>query len=109
MFLITSNFDVIKSYNNSTAYALAVGLLGDAVKGGPGLLAQWPTDDHPLTETQIERLQVKLKKMGYEVGAIDGKNGDALRSAVRAYQERNGLTPDGYANQALFGRVSALR
>ncbi len=109
VFLITSNFDVIKSYNNSTAYALAVGLLGDAVKGGPGLLAQWPTDDHPLTETQIQRLQVKLKKMGYEVGAIDGKNGDALRSAVRAYQERNGLTPDGYANQALFGRVSALR
>ena len=34
VFLITSNFDVIKSYNNSTAYALSVGLLGDAVKGG---------------------------------------------------------------------------
>jgi lytic murein transglycosylase len=109
VFLITSNFDVIKSYNNSTAYALAVGLLGDAVKGGPGLVAQWPTHDHPLTATQIQRLQVKLKKMGYEVGEIDGKIGDALRSAVRAYQERNGLKPDGYANQALFGRVSALR
>ena len=109
VFLITSNFDVIKSYNNSTAYALAVGLLGDAVKGGPGLLAQWPTHDHPLTATQIQRLQVKLKKMGYEVGEIDGKIGDALRSAVRVYQERNGLKPDGYANQALFGRVSALR
>jgi lytic murein transglycosylase len=109
VFLITSNFDVIKSYNNSTAYALAVGLLGDAVKGGPGLLAQWPTRDHPLTAAQIQRLQIKLKKMGYEVGEIDGRIGDALRSAVRAYQERNGLQPDGYANQALFGRVSALR
>jgi membrane-bound lytic murein transglycosylase B len=109
VFLITSNFDAIKSYNNSTAYALAVGLLGDAVKGGPGLLAQWPIHDHPLTATQIQRLQVKLKKMGYEVGEIDGKIGEALRSAVRAYQERNGLKPDGYANQALFGRVSALR
>jgi membrane-bound lytic murein transglycosylase B len=109
VFLITSNFDVIKSYNNSTAYALSVGLLGDAVKGGPGLLAPWPTHDHPLTSTQIQRLQIKLRKMGYEVGEIDGKIGDALRSAVRAYQERNGLKPDGYANQALFGRVSALR
>ena len=109
VFLVTSNFDVIKTYNNSTAYALAVGLLGDAVKGGPGLLARWPTHDRPLTATQIQRLQVKLKKMGYEVGEIDGKIGDALRSAVRAYQERNGLKPDGYANQALFGRVSALR
>ncbi len=109
VFLVTSNFDVIKTYNNSTAYALSVGLLGDAVTGGPGLVAQWPTHDRPLTAAQIQKLQVKLKKMGYEVGKIDGKIGDTLRSAVSAYQERSGLTPDGYANQALFSRVSAPR
>jgi lytic murein transglycosylase len=108
VFLITSNFDVIKTYNNSTAYALSVGLLGDAVAGRPGLVARWPTD-RPLTAAQIQRLQVKLKKMGYDVGEIDGKVGDALGSAVRAYQERNGLKPDGYADLALFRRVSALR
>ena len=68
VFLVTSNFDVIKTYNNSTAYALSVGLLGDAVTGGPGLVARWPTHDRPLTATQIQRLQVKLKKMGYDVG-----------------------------------------
>src|SRR6185437_8661825 len=44
VFLVTSNFDVIKTYNNSTAYALAVGLLGDAIEGGPGLVARWPAD-----------------------------------------------------------------
>jgi membrane-bound lytic murein transglycosylase B len=109
VFLVTSNFDVIKTYNNSTAYALSVGLLGDAVTGGPSLAAQWPTHDRTLTAAQIQRLQLKLKKLGYDVGAIDGKIGDALRSAVRAYQERNDLTPDGYASQALFSRVSALR
>ena len=109
VFLITSNFDVIKAYNNSTAYALSVGLLGDAVTGSPGLATQWPTHDRALTAAQIQRLQVKLKKMGYDVGEIDGKIGDALRAAVRAYQERNGLAPDGYASQALFSRVSALR
>jgi lytic murein transglycosylase len=109
VFLITSNFDVIKSYNNSTAYALSVGLLGDAVKGGAGLVAQWPTHDRSLTTAQIQRLQAKLKGMGYDVGEIDGKIGDALRSAVRAYQERNGLAPDGYANLALFRRVSTAR
>jgi membrane-bound lytic murein transglycosylase B len=47
--------------------------------------------------------------MGYEVGKIDGKIGDTLRSAVSAYQERHGLPPDGYANQALFSRVGASR
>jgi membrane-bound lytic murein transglycosylase B len=109
VFLVTSNFDAIKTYNNSTAYALSVGLLGTAVSGGPGLVAQWPTRDHPLTAAQIQKLQSQLKKMGYDVGKIDGKIGDTLRSAVSAYQERNGLPPDGYANQALFSRVSALR
>ena len=109
VFLVTSNFDVIKTYNNSTAYALSVGLLGDAVTGGPGPIAQWPTHDRSLSAAQIQRLQLTLKKMGYDVGEIDGKIGDALRSALRAYQERNGLAPDGYASQALFSRVSALR
>jgi len=107
VFLVTSNFDVIKTYNNSTAYALAVGLLGDAIEGGPGLVARWPADP-PLTAAQIEALQVKLKTMGYDVGEIDGRIGDAMRSAVRAYQERNGLKPDGYADLSLFRRVSAL-
>ena len=109
VFLVTGNFDVIKTYNNSTAYALSVGLLGDAITGGTGLVARWPIHDRPLTSAQIQRLQVKLKKMGYDVGEVDGKIGDTLRSAVCAYQERNGLTPDGYASQALFSRVSALR
>jgi membrane-bound lytic murein transglycosylase B len=109
VFLVTSNFDAIKTYNNSTAYALSVGLLGDAVAGGPGLVAQWPIRDHPLTAAQIQKLQTQLQRMGYEVGKIDGKIGDTLRSAVSAYQERNGLPPDGYADQALFRRVSALR
>jgi len=109
VFLVTSNFDAIKTYNNSTAYALSVGLLGDAMSGGPGLVAQWPTRDHPLTAAQIQNLQAKLQKMGYDVGKIDGKIGDTLRSAVSAYQERNGLPPDGYASQALFSRVSASR
>ena len=109
VFLVTSNFDVIKTYNNSTAYALSVGLLGDAVSGAPGLAAPWPTRDQPLTIAQIQKLQAQLQRMGYDVGKIDGKIGDTLRSAVSAYQERNGLPPDGYANQALFRRVGALR
>jgi membrane-bound lytic murein transglycosylase B len=109
VFLVTSNFDAIKTYNNSTAYALSVGLLGDAVSGRPGLAAQWPTRDHPLTAPQIQKLQTKLQRMGYDVGKIDGKIGDTLRSAVSAYQERNGLPPDGYASQAVFRRVSASR
>jgi len=107
LFLVTSNFDVIKTYNNSTAYAISVAVLGDAIKGGLGVIAPWPTMDPRLTAAQIQSLQTKLKTMGYEVGEIDGMIGDAMRSAVRAYQERNGLPPDGYADLGLFSRISA--
>ncbi len=41
-FLVTRNFKVIKSYNNSTSYALGVALLGDRIAGWPPLKASWP-------------------------------------------------------------------
>ncbi len=109
VFLVTSNFDVIKTYNNSTAYALSVALLGDAVKGGHSLVAEWPTHDRQLSEAQVRRLQAKLKTLGYDAGKIDGKIGDQIRAAVRAFQERNGLAPDGYPDRALFKQVSDSR
>jgi membrane-bound lytic murein transglycosylase B len=109
VFLVTSNFDAIKAYNNSTAYALSVGLLGDAVTSGGSLAAQWPTRDRSPAAIEIRRLQAKLKKMGYAVGEVDGITGDALRSAVRGFQERNGLAPDGYADPTLLKRVAATR
>jgi lytic murein transglycosylase len=41
-FLVTRNFKVIKTYNNSTAYALGVSLLGDRIAGWPALKGNWP-------------------------------------------------------------------
>jgi len=105
IFLITSNFDAIMAYNPSTSYALSVALLGDAIKGGGHLIADWPKKDKPLGENEVRRLQARLKQMGYDPGEIDGMAGDALRSAVRAYQARNGLTPDGYADLTLMKRI----
>ena len=46
MFLVTSNFDVIETYNNSTAYALSVALLGDAVRA-PALSSSAVADPDP--------------------------------------------------------------
>ncbi len=109
VFLITSNFEVIKTYNASTSYALAVALLGDAIEGGGGMVADWPKNDRPLGPDQVRKLQAKLKQMGYDPGEIDGMVGDAMRSAVRAYQQRHGLTPDGYADLALLKRIDRER
>ena len=102
IFLITSNFKVIKSYNNSTSYALGVALLGDAICGEPGLKASWPTRDHVLTIAEARQMQLALKKIGYDVGVIDGQVGEKMRAAIRAYQEKSGAAPDGYPTLAML-------
>jgi len=105
IFLVTANYKTIKSYNNSTAYALGVALLGDAIMGRPGLRARWPVGDPQLSETEIRDLQTRLRDLGYDVGEIDGRAGETLRAAVRAYQESIGTPPDGYPTKALLRRI----
>jgi len=106
IFLITSNFKTIKSYNNSTSYALGVALLGDAIMDRPGLRATWPIRDHFLSLAQVKDLQTNLRKRGYDVGEIDGQVGEMLGAAVRAYQEKKGEAPDGYPSLALLREVN---
>jgi lytic murein transglycosylase len=105
IFLVTANFKTIKTYNNSTAYALGVALLGDAAMGGDGLKSAWPTRDKPLAEREVRELQRELDKRGYAVGDIDGRVGDRLQAAVRDYQESIGAPPDGYPTLALLRQL----
>jgi lytic murein transglycosylase len=105
IFLITANFKAIKNYNNSTAYAFGVGLLGEAIFGRARVRAAWPVHDVPLTQDEIREMQTRLKALGYDVGEVDGHLGDALGAALRAYQELIGATPDGYPTPALLKRL----
>lgn len=105
IFLVTANFKVIKSYNNATAYALGVALLGDRAMGGPALHAEWPVHDPQLSADEMRQMQTQLKKMGYDVGEVDGNIGEAGRAALRAYQEKTGLIPDGYPTLALLMKM----
>jgi membrane-bound lytic murein transglycosylase B len=82
-------------------------LLGDAIAGRPGLRTSWPIHDRQLAPEQIRELQVRLKKMGYDVGEIDGRAGEILRGAVRQFQEKRGLAPDGYPTLALLKDVES--
>jgi membrane-bound lytic murein transglycosylase B len=105
IFLITRNFFVIKSYNNSTSYALGVALLGDRAMGGAPLKGEWPVHDRQLNAGEMRQMQTRLKKMGYDVGEVDGKIGDAGRAAIRAWQEKAGLIPDGYPTLAVLSKM----
>lgn len=104
-FLITPNFRSILSYNNSTAYALAVGHLADRIAGGPPIAGFWPTDDAPLDKAMREELQRRLNALGFEIGTVDGLFGAQTREAIRAYQRRAGLPVDGHAGTHLLKRL----
>ena len=45
----------------------------------------------------VKQIQTKLKNWGYYSGSVDGIYGSATVRAVRAFQQKNGLTADGKA------------
>jgi hypothetical protein len=108
-FLVTENYNVIKTYNSSDAYALGVGHLGDRVLGGPAIQGTWPTSEPQLDKDQRQEVQQRLATMGFYVGDADGKFGSKTREAVRNFQLKRGLTPDGYANVALLRELRTVR
>ena len=101
-FLMLKNHFVIKRYNNSTAYALAVGHLADRLRGGGDFVHPWPNGERTLTQAELEELQRHLAEAGYYDGEIDGKLGPASRDAIRAYQMRQGMTADGFGGLRLL-------
>jgi membrane-bound lytic murein transglycosylase B len=104
-FLVFRNFGAILKYNNSSSYALAVGLLGQRLGGGGPLLASWPKDERPLGRSERIALQEGLAARGYEPGPADGIIGANTRRAVRAFQQSLGLPADGYPTPALLQQL----
>jgi len=104
-FLLLKNFQVIKRYNNSNAYALAVGHLADRLAGFGPFVAQWPPHEKPLSQSEREMLQILLARRGLYSGDIDGVLGSGSREAIRDYQRSAGLNPDGVGTRALLQRL----
>jgi lytic murein transglycosylase len=103
-FLVSANHAVIKKYNNSTAYALAVGLLADQIAGFPPLKVPWPRE---IALSMDERLgaQQDLAQLGFDPGAADGVIGAKTRHALQAWQKARGLTADGYLSEDMVTRL----
>ncbi|NCN44002.1 MAG: lytic murein transglycosylase [Piscirickettsiaceae bacterium CG_4_10_14_3_um_filter_44_349] len=95
-FLVFQNFEVIKRWNRSDNYALAVGHLADRIVGRDALQATEPKNDHALTRNEILEMQQRLRRAGIPISSIDGIAGDNTKSALRAFQTSKGLPADGY-------------
>ena len=70
-------------------------------RGGP-FVGAWPRGERELSRTEKIELQERLISRGYNTGATDGVIGPNTVAAIRAYQTREGLTPDGFADASLL-------
>lgn len=104
-FIVTKNYDVLKEYNNSDAYAVAVGHLADLMQGGAPIKAAWPANDRPLSRDARIALQKKLAALGYKVTDFEGHVDFDLRDNIRAEQAKLGMVPDGNPTPLLLERL----
>jgi membrane-bound lytic murein transglycosylase B len=105
VFAVLPNFDVIKRYNSSDSYALAVGHLADRILGVKGFASAWPKDT-ALNKNDREQVQALLLRKGYSIGTPDGVIGPKTRAAVIDWQARVGLLPDGHVSGNLLRALS---
>lgn len=104
-FLISDNFEVIRQYNTSDAYAMSVAILADRIAGHDTPVTPWPRVA-PLSTGDVKAMQQLLTEKGYYRGAIDGKLGRTSRNAVHAFQIAEGIQPaDGFATKEILARL----
>lgn len=95
--LVTANFHALWNYNRSDAYALSIGLLSDALRGGARLQAAWPSDEarQLLSRDGLAELQQRLRAAGHCEVVVDGYDGPLTRAALRREERRRGLEETG--------------
>ena len=104
-FLMLENFRAIMKYNPAEAYALAIGHLADRLRGGGPIMQAWPRDERVLSRAERLELQQHLNRHGFDVGEPNGRFGNKTRIAVRDFQAKSGLVPDGFASAAILERL----
>lgn len=98
--LITKNFNVIKVYNNSSNYALAVAALANRINSRPAFVQDFPRHEQPLSRGQVQQLQQILTSRGFDTKGADGVIGTNTRNAFAQWQAANGRIPDGFISQS---------
>ena len=105
-FLLGPNFYAVRSYNPSMNYALAICHLGDRILGGPPFIQPFPGSERALTLAEVQEMQTRLTKAGFDTGGTDGRVGNDTMAAIKQYQLKTALEPaDGYGGLKVLARL----
>ena len=105
-FLATTNFSVLKLYNNSDVYAIFVGHVADMVayNAPVDFVGKWDPVER-FTRDRILKFQEILVAQGHDVGKVDGLVGFKTRQTIGKEEKRLGLKLTCYPSHALVNRV----
>jgi membrane-bound lytic murein transglycosylase B len=106
-FLMTGNYLVLKGYNFSDSYAMAVAHLTDRLKGGGPFVAPWPRATVFPDLKQRQAIQEALQALGLYEGAVDGRLGPITQAAYARFQAMGGEVADGFITRAAHDALEA--
>jgi membrane-bound lytic murein transglycosylase B len=105
-FLLGANFYSVRSYNPSMNYALAICHLGDRILGAGPFIQPFPGSERALTLAEVQEMQARLTKAGFDTGGTDGRVGNDTMQAIRDFQLKAGIQPaDGYGGLEVLARL----
>ena len=105
-YLVSPNFYVVKTYNNSDLYALFVGHLADRFAVDKPFVRAWQKIGG-FSRRDVKAMQDRLVATGYDVGNADGLIGFKTRIAIGLWQTRKGMPATCFPRGA--ADVSAIR
>lgn len=97
-FLMTPNYLVLKGYNFSDSYAMAVAHLTDRLKGGGEFVNSWPRSAKFPNLAQRKQVQAWLKRLGFYSGKVEGRIGPVTQRAYQRFQASRGQLADGFVD-----------
>lgn len=108
-FLMTGNYLVLKGYNFSDSYALAVAHLADRLKGSGDFVDDWPRQTQFPNLAQRRAIQQALLRLGLYQGAVDGRIGPVSQQAYARFQALRGEIADGFITKSSYEALMAAQ
>ena len=107
VFGIGPNFRVLRGYNPSDNYALAVSYLAGRIAGAGPLRTPFGPDRYGFVLNERIELQRRLTAAGFDAGTPDGVFGRKTAAAIEGYETSRGLPVTGEPSRAILSDLRA--